>query len=116
MHGETSGRGPGSLSLTLSKVHTNWNEKQNLIKGRVLFFHPAFLQKSVMASTLERAAQRHMKAQSNHGQTLLPPEMCFVQRDSVFVPPGAKQSSSSLLDCFFQINIFPKDLNPKQQP
>lgn len=34
----------------------------------------------------------------------------------MFVPPGAKQSSSSLLDCFFQINIFPKDLNPKQQP
>lgn len=29
---------------------------------------------------------------------------------------GPKQSSSSLLDCFFQINIFPKDLNPKQQP
>lgn len=37
-------------------------------------------------------------------------------RVSVFVPPGAKQSSRSLLDCFFQINIFPKDLNPKQQP
>lgn len=29
---------------------------------------------------------------------------------------GPKQSTSSLLDCFFQINIFPKDLNPKQQP
>lgn len=40
----------------------------------------------------------------------------YRKRLSEFVPPWAKQSSGSLPDCFSQINIFPKDLYPKQQP
>lgn len=83
-----------------------------------LFFHPPVCKRTIHCPPLsEHHTASHERKKCAKVKNLLPlRNVLFAKRVSLFVPPKAKQSSSSLPDCFFQINIFPKDLNPKQQP
>lgn len=97
---------PNFLKLTQMKAKPHESD--------YFLFHPRFLQKNHTLSTLGWVAHHFTWKQKLDFAASL--NVFSTERLSVFVSPGAKQSSSSLLDCFFQINIFPKDLNPKQQP
>ena len=72
------------------------------------FILPFILLQNNAPSTFHWA--RHTKGEISHRQIWLPLEMCFLEGDSVFVPPGVKQSSSSLPHRFFSNNCFSKGL------